>query len=99
MASAHRGPREGAIGCRGEGRAPEVIEIDWLAFVQVFVAALIASLLVVGFYAHRPAAARPRPDACPVVAPAEFTDAITRDLPTRRRARRRPRRRPRRSSP
>jgi hypothetical protein len=53
-----------------------VIEIDWLAFVQVFVAALIASLLVVGFYA---VAVRllVRAGRAPVVAPAEFTDAIT----------------------
>jgi len=53
-----------------------VIEIDWLAFVQVFVAALIASLLVVGFYAI---AVRllVRAGRVPVVAPAEFTDAIT----------------------
>jgi len=53
-----------------------VIDIDWLAFVQVFVAALIASLLVVGFYA---VAVRllVRAGRAPVVAPAEFTDAIT----------------------
>jgi len=53
-----------------------VIDIDWLAFVQVFVAALIASLLVVGFYA---VAVRllVRAGRVPVVAPAEFTDAIT----------------------
>ncbi|GAA5203829.1 peptidase [Microbacterium jejuense] len=53
-----------------------MIDIDWLAFVQVFVAALIASLLVVGFYA---VAVRllVRAGRAPVVAPAEFTDAIT----------------------
>lgn len=53
-----------------------MIDIDWLAFVQVFVAALIASLLVVGFYA---VAVRllVRAGRVPVVAPAEFTDAIT----------------------
>lgn len=53
-----------------------MIEIDWLAFVQVFVAALVASLLVVGFYAI---AVRllVRAGRVPVVAPAEFTDAIT----------------------
>ncbi|MFD4959319.1 peptidase [Microbacterium sp. NPDC058389] len=53
-----------------------MIDIDWLAFVQVFVAALIASLLVVGFYAI---AVRllVRAGRVPVVAPAEFTDAIT----------------------
>ena len=27
------------------------IEIDWFAFVQVFAAALVGALLVVGFYA------------------------------------------------
>lgn len=53
-----------------------MIEIDWLAFVQVFVAALIGSLLVVGFYGI---ALRllVRAGRVPVVAPAEFTDAIT----------------------
>jgi len=53
-----------------------VIDINWLAFVQVFVAALIGSLLVVGFYA---VAVRllVRAGRVPVVAPAEFTDAIT----------------------
>ncbi|MBD3943926.1 peptidase [Microbacterium sp. NEAU-LLC] len=53
-----------------------MIDIDWLAFVQVFAAALISSLLVVGFYA---VAVRllVRAGRVPVVAPAEFTDAIT----------------------
>lgn len=53
-----------------------MIDINWLAFVQVFVAALIGSLLVVGFYA---VAVRllVRAGRVPVVAPAEFTDAIT----------------------
>jgi hypothetical protein len=53
-----------------------VIEIDWLAFVQVFVAALVGTVLVVGFYAI---ALRllVRAGKAPVVAPAEFTDAIT----------------------
>jgi hypothetical protein len=32
------------------------ISIDWLAFVQVFAAALIGALLVVGFYARSSAA-------------------------------------------
>ena len=53
-----------------------MIEIDWLAFVEVFAAALIGSLLVVGFYGL---ALRllVRAGRVPVVAPAEFTDAIT----------------------
>lgn len=50
--------------------------IDWLAFVQVFLAALTAAVLVVGFYALglRLLVRAGRP---PVVAPVEFTDAIT----------------------
>ncbi|MGK3953630.1 peptidase [Microbacterium sp. I2] len=53
-----------------------MIAIDWFAFVQVFVAALTAAVLVVGFYALglRLLVRAGRP---PVVAPAEFTDAIT----------------------
>lgn len=51
-------------------------EIDWLAFVQVFVAALIAALLVVGAYALG-LRMLVRAGRAPVVAPAEFTDAIT----------------------
>ncbi|MGB4777310.1 peptidase [Microbacterium sp.] len=52
------------------------ITIDWFAFVQVFAAALVGALLVVGFYA---AGLRllVRSGHAPVVAPAEFTDAIT----------------------
>jgi hypothetical protein len=52
------------------------IQIDWFAFVEVFAAALLGSLLVVGFYAI---AVRllVRAGRAPVVAPAEFTDAIT----------------------
>lgn len=52
------------------------VEIDWLAFVQVFVAALLAAAVVVTFYAI---ALRllVRAGRAPVVAPAEFTDAIT----------------------
>lgn len=50
--------------------------IDWIAFVQVFAAALIAAVLVVGFYAL---ALRllARAGRIPVVAPVAFTDAIT----------------------
>jgi hypothetical protein len=52
------------------------IDIDWLAFVRVFVVALVGAVLVVGFYA---AGLRMlvRAGRVPVVAPAEFTDAIT----------------------
>lgn len=51
------------------------ITINWLAFVQVFIAAMLASVVVVGFYA---AGLRllVRAGRAPVVAPAEFTDAI-----------------------
>ncbi|WP_119698136.1 peptidase [Microbacterium halotolerans] len=51
------------------------MSIDWLAFLQVFVTALAGAGLVVGFYALglRLRAASGR---IPVVAPAEFTDAI-----------------------
>ena len=52
------------------------IEIDWLAFVEVFAAALIGALLVVGFYAIG-LRLLVRAGRAPVVAPAEFTDAIT----------------------
>ncbi|TDN88582.1 peptidase [Microbacterium sp. BK668] len=51
------------------------ITIDWFAFVQVFVAAMIASVLVVGFYATG-LRLLVRAGRAPVVAPAEFTDAI-----------------------
>lgn len=52
------------------------VEINWVAFIEVFAAALIGALLVVGFYA---VAVRllVRAGRAPVVAPAEFTDAIT----------------------
>jgi len=52
------------------------ITIDWLAFVQVFVAALLAAVLVVGFYSLG-LRLLVRAGRVPVVAPAEFTDAIT----------------------
>ncbi len=50
--------------------------IDWEAFLHVFVAALIGAVVVVGFYALglRLLVRGGRP---PVVAPVEFTDAIT----------------------
>lgn len=52
------------------------ITIDWFAFVQVFAAALVGALLVVGFYAVG-LRLLVRSGRAPVVAPAEFTDAIT----------------------
>lgn len=52
------------------------IEIDWIAFVQVFAAALVGAVLVVGFYAVG-LRLLVRAGRAPVVAPAEFTDAIT----------------------
>lgn len=52
------------------------ITIDWLAFVQVFAAAMLASVLVVGFYAVG-LRLLVRAGRSPVVAPADFTDAIT----------------------
>lgn len=53
-----------------------MIEIDWFAFVQVFVAALIGAMLIVGFCAIG-LRLLVRAGRAPVVAPAEFTDAIT----------------------
>lgn len=50
--------------------------IDWAAFLQVFVAAMVAAVLVVGFYALG-LRMLVRAGRVPVVAPAEFTDAIT----------------------
>ncbi len=50
--------------------------IDWVAFLQVFVAAMIASLVLVGFYSLG-LRLLVRAGRSPVVAPAEFTDAIT----------------------
>ncbi|MET0673166.1 MAG: peptidase [Microbacterium pygmaeum] len=52
------------------------LDIDWLAFLQVFLAALVASVLVVGFYSLG-LRLLVRAGRVPVVAPAEFTDAIT----------------------
>lgn len=50
--------------------------IDWLAFLQVFAAALAGAMLIVGFYAVG-LRLLVRAGRSPVVAPAEFTDAIT----------------------
>jgi hypothetical protein len=52
------------------------ITIDWFAFVQVFVAAMVATVLVVGFYSLG-LRLLVRAGRVPVVTPAEFTDAIT----------------------
>lgn len=52
------------------------ITIEWLAFAQVFGAALLGAVLVVGFYAVG-LRLLVRSGRAPVVAPAEFTDAIT----------------------
>ncbi|ALJ21100.1 hypothetical protein [Microbacterium sp. No. 7] len=52
------------------------VTIDWLAFAEVFVAALLAALLVVGFYAIG-LRLLVRAGRVPVVVPAAFTDAIT----------------------
>ena len=53
-----------------------MIVIDWLAFVQVFVAAFIAAVIVVTAYATG-LRLLVRAGRAPVVAPVEFTDAIT----------------------
>lgn len=53
-----------------------MIAIDWLAFLQVFAAALIGAVVIVTFYAIG-LRLLVRAGRAPVVAPAEFTDAIT----------------------
>ena len=50
--------------------------IHWDSFVLVFIAAFTAAVLVVGFYALG-LRLLVRAGRAPVVAPAEFTDAIT----------------------
>lgn len=52
------------------------IDIDWIAFVEVFVVALVAACGLVGFYALG-LRMLVRAGRVPVVTPAEFTDAIT----------------------
>lgn len=52
------------------------VEINWIAFLEVFGAALLGAALVVGFYATG-LRLLVRAGRAPVVAPAEFTDAIT----------------------
>lgn len=52
------------------------VTIDWLAFVEVFAAALVGTAVVVACYALG-LRLLVRSGRAPVVAPAEFTDAIT----------------------
>jgi hypothetical protein len=52
------------------------VTIDWLAFLQVFAAALIGATAIVTFYALG-LRLLVRSGHSPVVSPAEFTDAIT----------------------
>ncbi|GEK85117.1 peptidase [Microbacterium aerolatum] len=52
------------------------VTIDWLAFLQVFAAALIGAAAVVTFYAVG-LRLLVRSGRSPVVSPAAFTDAIT----------------------
>ena len=52
------------------------VEIDWMAFVNVFVAALLGAAAIVAFYATG-LRLLVRAGRIPVVTPAEFTDAIT----------------------
>lgn len=50
--------------------------IEWLAFLQVFAAALLGAMVIVGCYAVG-LRLLVRSGHAPVVAPADFTDAIT----------------------
>ena len=59
-----------------EGVVEVNVTIDWWAFVQVFVASITAAILIVGFYSLG-LRLLVRAGRAPVVAPAEFTDAIT----------------------
>ncbi|MGN7976743.1 MAG: peptidase [Microbacterium sp. 69-10] len=52
------------------------VEIDWMAFLSVFAAALIGAVAIVAFYALG-LRMLVRAGRVPVVTPAEFTDAIT----------------------
>jgi hypothetical protein len=52
------------------------VSIDWFAFLQVFLAALVGAVAVVTFYAVG-LRLLVRSGHAPVVSPAEFTDAIT----------------------
>lgn len=52
------------------------VVIDWFAFLQVFLAALVGATAIVTFYALG-LRLLVRSGRAPVVSPAEFTDAIT----------------------
>lgn len=52
------------------------IEINWIAFLEVFAAALTGAVIVIVFYSIG-LRLLVRAGRAPVVAPAEFTDAIT----------------------
>jgi hypothetical protein len=52
------------------------VAIDWTAFLQVFLAALVGAIAIVGFYAIG-LRLLVRSGHAPLVSPAEFTDAIT----------------------
>lgn len=52
------------------------VVIDWLAFLQVFLAALVGATAIVTFYSFG-LRLLVRSGRAPVVSPAEFTDAIT----------------------
>lgn len=52
------------------------VDINWLAFLQVFAAALVGAAAIVTFYALG-LRLLVRSGRAPVVSPAEFTDAIT----------------------
>jgi hypothetical protein len=52
------------------------VTIDWAAFLQVFVAALVGATAIVTFYSVG-LRLLVRSGRAPVVSPAEFTDAIT----------------------
>lgn len=52
------------------------VDINWVAFLQVFLAALVGACAVVTFYALG-LRLMVRSGRAPVVSPAEFTDAIT----------------------
>ncbi len=78
--AAHRAadpaPARGCTLPQGRAETAMTIDIDWIAFVQVFAAALAAATAVVGFYALG-LRMLVRAGRVPVVTPVEFTDAIT----------------------
>ncbi|MGO2519596.1 MAG: peptidase [Microbacterium sp.] len=52
------------------------VDIDWFAFLTVFIAALVGATVIVSFYALG-LRLMVRSGRAPIVTPAEFTDAIT----------------------